>query len=91
MMGFTYEDRIIIRYIRQTLVYGAIKIVNDHPEFNWNVHGVKTLLIGEMNKLTKDQKYLFMQDGARAHTANFTFDKLNKHLKEGLARKELYT
>ena len=43
-MVFTYEHRVIIKYIRQKFGHGAKKIVKDHPEFDWNVWGVKTLL-----------------------------------------------
>ena len=41
---FTYEDKIIIKYLRIKYGHGATKIVNDHPEFNWNINGMKTLL-----------------------------------------------
>ena len=34
-------------------------------------------MIPQMNRLTKGEGYLFMQDGARAHTATLTLDKLN--------------
>ena len=41
-MGFTYEDKVIIKYLRQKYGFGHKRIVADHPEFGWNVHGVKT-------------------------------------------------
>ena len=43
-MVFTYEHRVIIKYLRQKYGYGARKIVTDHPEFDWNEDGVKTLI-----------------------------------------------
>lgn len=43
-MVFTYEDKIIIKYLRTNYGHGAMRIVNDHPEFNWNINGMKTLL-----------------------------------------------
>ena len=43
-MVFTYEHRVIIKHIRQKYGYGARKIVTDHPEFDWNEDGVKTLI-----------------------------------------------
>ena len=43
-MVFTYEDKIIIKYLRTKYGHGAMRIVNDHPEFNWNINGMKTLL-----------------------------------------------
>ena len=43
-MVFSYEEKIIIKYLRQKYNYGPTRIVDDHPEYNWNVNGVKTLL-----------------------------------------------
>ena len=43
-MVFTYEDKVIIRYLRQKFGHGPKKIIDDHPEYNWNIHGLKTLL-----------------------------------------------
>ena len=43
-MVFTYEDKIIIKYIRVKYKHGAKQIVKDHPEFQWNVNGVKKLI-----------------------------------------------
>ena len=43
-MVFTYEHRVIIKYIRQKFGHGARKIVKDHPEFGWKLWGVQTLL-----------------------------------------------
>ena len=33
-------------------------------------------MIPEMNRLEKHKEYLFMQDGARAHTAKLTLEML---------------
>ena len=43
---FTYEDKIIIKYLRQKFCHGAIKIIDDHPERNaeWSLGGMKALL-----------------------------------------------
>ena len=43
-MTFTYEDKVIIRYLRQKHGHGAIRIVKDHPEREWKLGGVKDLL-----------------------------------------------
>ena len=43
-MVFTYEHKIIIKYLRLKYKYGATKIIQDHPEYNWTLNGVKTLL-----------------------------------------------
>ena len=42
-MVLSYEEKVIIKYIR--IKYdGAARIANDHPEYEWNVNGVKKLL-----------------------------------------------
>ena len=61
---------------RQNVYYFFDPGKKDDSHFHTNILMKK--MIREMNKLTKGQKYLFMQDGAWAHTANFTLDKLNK-------------
>ena len=44
-MVLTYgERRIINKYLRQKYNYGPVKIVIDHPEYDWNVNTVKSLL-----------------------------------------------
>ena len=43
-MVFFYEHKIIIKYLRLKHGYGATRILNDHPESNWNLGGVKKLL-----------------------------------------------
>ena len=43
-MVFSYEHKVIIQYLRRKYQYGARKIVADHPEFDWNENGVKTLI-----------------------------------------------
>ena len=43
-MVFSYEDKIIIKYLRDKYGHGAMRIVNDHPERNWNLNGMKTLI-----------------------------------------------
>ena len=40
----TYEERIIVKYLREKFAYGPVKIVTDHPEFDWNVNTIKKLL-----------------------------------------------
>ena len=37
--------------------YGATRIVNDHPEYEWNVHGVKELLkkIDEAGDISREE------------------------------------
>ena len=41
-MVLSYEEKVISKYIR--IKYGAARIANDHPEYEWNVNGVKKLL-----------------------------------------------
>ena len=41
-MVFSYEERVIIKYFR--LKFGAPRIVNNHPEYEWNVNDVKELV-----------------------------------------------
>ena len=50
-MVFSYEKKVIIRYLRTKCKYGVTRIVNDHPEYEWNINGVKKLLkkIGEID------------------------------------------
>ena len=44
-MGFTYEERVIIKYLHQKYHYGATKIKKDHPEFEeWTLGGIKWLV-----------------------------------------------
>jgi hypothetical protein len=43
-MVFSYEDKVIIRYLRQKFGHGPQRIKDDHPEYDWNIHGLKTLL-----------------------------------------------
>ena len=43
-MVFSYEEKVIIRYLRIKYKYGATTVVNDHSEFAWNVNDVKKLL-----------------------------------------------
>ena len=40
-MVFSYEEKVIIKFLWIKYKYGATKIVNDHPEYQWNVNGVK--------------------------------------------------
>ena len=48
-MVFSYEEKVIIKYLQIKYKYGATRVVNDHPEYKWNVNGVKKLFknIGE--------------------------------------------
>ena len=41
---FSYEDKIIIKYLRQKRGDGAKTIVKEHPEKQWTVSGVAKLL-----------------------------------------------
>ena len=43
-MVFLYEEKVIIKYLRIKYKYSTTRIVNDHPEYEWNVNGVKELL-----------------------------------------------
>ena len=60
-MVFTEEHRIIIKYLRIKHGHGPQKIVDDHPEFEWKVNVVKTLLAkidktGDMSNARKDRE-----------------------------------
>ena len=48
---FSYEKKVIIRYLRTKCKYGVTRIINDRPEYEWNINGVKKLLkkIGEID------------------------------------------
>ena len=43
-MVFSCEEKVITKYLRINYKYGATRTVNDHPEYEWNVNGVKKLL-----------------------------------------------
>ena len=43
-MVFSYQDKVIIKYLQIKYKYSATKIVNDHPKHEWNMNGVKKLL-----------------------------------------------
>ena len=43
-MVFSYEEKVIFKYLRIKYKYGATRIAHDRPEYEWNVNGVKKLL-----------------------------------------------
>ena len=43
-MVFSYQDKVIIKYLQIKYKCSATKIVNDHPKHEWNMNGVKKLL-----------------------------------------------
>ena len=43
-MVFSYQERVIIKNLWTNFKYGATRIVNDHPEYEWKVHSVKKIL-----------------------------------------------
>ena len=43
-MVFSYEEKEIIEYLRIKYKYGATRILNDYPEYEWDISGVKKLL-----------------------------------------------
>ena len=43
-MVFSYGEKVIGKYHRIKYKYGPTRIVNYHPEYEWNVNGVKKLL-----------------------------------------------
>ena len=43
-MVFSYNKKIIIKYLQTIYKYCPTRIVSDHPEYEWNVNGVKKLL-----------------------------------------------
>ena len=44
MAVLTYEDKIIIRYLRQKHGHGARRIVADHPEKDWKISTLSDLV-----------------------------------------------
>ena len=38
---FPCEEKVIITYVGIKYKYGYTKIVNDHPEYEWNINDVK--------------------------------------------------
>lgn len=42
-MVFSYEDKVIIKYLQIKYKYEATRIVYDHQEYELNVNGVKKL------------------------------------------------
>ena len=43
-MVFSYKEKVIIKYLPTKYKFGATRIVNDHPEYESNVNGLKKLL-----------------------------------------------
>ena len=43
-MVFSYEEKVIIKYLWIKDRDGATTIINDHPEYEWKVNDVKKLL-----------------------------------------------
>ena len=43
-MGFTNEDKIIIKYLRTKYTQSPLRIIKDHPEHNknWTIGGLKS-------------------------------------------------
>ena len=47
---------IIIKYLWIKYIFDATRIVNDHPEYEWDVNGVKKLLkIDETGKVARKE------------------------------------
>ena len=38
---YSYQEKLIIKYLWIKHKYGAARIVNDHPEYEWDMNGVK--------------------------------------------------
>ena len=53
-MVFSHEEKVIIKHIRIKYKCVATINVNDHPQYKWNVNGVKKLLkkIDETREVT---------------------------------------
>ena len=43
-MVFSYQKKLIIKQLWIKYKYGTTRIVNDHPEYDWNVNVVKKFL-----------------------------------------------
>ena len=53
-MVYTFEEKVIIRYVNQKFGHGARKIVDDHPEYNWTISGVSGLLKKKLETLKEN-------------------------------------
>ena len=40
-MVFSYKEKVIIKYLQIKYKYGATRIINNHPEYEQNINGVK--------------------------------------------------
>ena len=58
-MVFSCEEKVITKYLKINYKYGATRIVNDHPRYEWNVNGVKKLLkkIYETGDVSRKEGY----------------------------------
>ena len=43
-MVFSYEEKVIIKYLQIKYKHGATRVVNDHTGYEWNVNDLKELL-----------------------------------------------
>ena len=76
-MGMTYEERVIVKYLRQKHGYGADTIVNGHPEYGWNVNTIKKSLMGRVSYPVSLFSIVFLV----MTLAAYTFEKsLRDHL-----------
>ena len=71
-MVFSYEEKVIIKY-----KCGATRIVNDHPEYKWNVNGVKKLF----QKIDKTGDVAQIEISGRPKSA-FTEENIRRTLEE---------
>ena len=58
-MVFSYDGKVIIKYLREKYGHGPTRIIDDHPEYpHWNINGVKMLLkkIDETGEIKRSNK-----------------------------------
>ena len=56
-MVFSYEQKVIIKYLGNKYKYGTARIANDYPEYKLKVNSVKKLLkmIGDTNDVAQHE------------------------------------
>ena len=76
------EDKIIIKYLRQKLGYGAKRIIKDHPEKNWGLH-----IVGYLLKEIDETGDVKRREGSRRPKSSRTENNINA-VKELISNQE---
>ena len=51
---FSYEEKVIIKYLQIKYKHGATRVVNDHTGYEWNVNDLKELLKDAIDNARKE-------------------------------------